>query len=112
VERLPAREYWVATSPVTFFSVSISWRIAILRNRQLQLMVGWLGVVLLTTFLLVHLWKDLTSEVAAWYFHSTPVWLIVMALGSAVFFSKMRSLRNNGADTSKLFSTLPGESLS
>jgi APA family basic amino acid/polyamine antiporter len=84
-------------------------QIAILKNRKLQLLVGWLGVIFLSSFLVAQIWKDLSSEVAAWYFHSTPVWLIVMALGSTVFFIKMRSLANNGRDTKTLFSTLPGE---
>jgi APA family basic amino acid/polyamine antiporter len=88
---------------------ALAAQIAILKNRPLQLLVGWLGVAFLSIFLLAQIWKDLSSEVAAWYFHSTPVWLIVMALGSAVFFSKMRSLRNAGTDSKILFSTLPGE---
>jgi APA family basic amino acid/polyamine antiporter len=91
---------------------ALAARIAVLKNRQLQLLVGWIGAAFLSTFLVVHIWKDLNSEVAAWYFHSTPVWLIVMALGSAVFFAKMRSLRKAGTDTNSLFSTLPEESLS
>jgi APA family basic amino acid/polyamine antiporter len=87
-------------------------QIAVVKNRQLQLLVGWLGVFFLSSFLVAQIWKDLSSEAAAWYFHSTPVWLIVMALGSTVFFSKMRSLEKAGSNSKSLFSTLPGESLS
>jgi len=91
---------------------SLATRIAILKNRRLQLFIGWSGVVFLSVFLSIHVWKDLNSAVTAWYFHSTPVWLMVMALGSAVFLTKMRVLQNTGTDASQLFSTLPGESLS
>jgi APA family basic amino acid/polyamine antiporter len=86
-------------------------QIAVVKNRQLQLVIGWLGVISLSSFLVAQIWKDLTSETAAWYFHSTPIWLIVMALGSTVFFIKMRSMENAGSNSKTLFSTLPGESL-
>ena len=84
-------------------------RIAILRNRRLQKLLGWSGAILLSGFLIVHVWKDVTSPAQAWYFHSTPVWLIVMALGSVLFFVKLRSLKRSGVDTKELFSNLPGQ---
>jgi APA family basic amino acid/polyamine antiporter len=87
-------------------------RIAILNYRWLHKVIGWFGVTILSVFLIAHIWNDLTSPVTAWYFHSTWVWLIVMALGSAVFFSKMRLLRQGGTNSKELFSTLPGDSLS
>ena len=88
---------------------ALAEQVAVLRSRPLQLLLAWLGVGLLCTFLLVHLWKDLSGEVSAWYFHSTPVWLLVMALGSAIFLFKMRALRRSGTDLKALFSTLPGD---
>ncbi len=88
---------------------ALAEQVAVLRSRPLQLLLAWLGVGLLCTFLLVHLWKDLSGEVSAWYFHSTPVWLLVMALGSAIFLFKMRALRRSGTDLEALFSTLPGD---
>jgi APA family basic amino acid/polyamine antiporter len=84
-------------------------RVAILKKRQLQQLLGWSGAILLSGFLVVHVWKDMTSTVQAWYFHSTPVWLIVMAMGSVLFLVKLRSLRSAGADTQKLFNELPGQ---
>ncbi|MBT4519382.1 MAG: APC family permease [Halieaceae bacterium] len=85
-------------------------RIAIIKNRSLQLLLGWLGVAFLSSFLVAQIWKDLSGETAAWYFHSTPVWLIVMALGSTVFFYKVRILKRTGINTKTLFTTLPGDS--
>jgi len=45
----------------------------------------------------------------AWYFHSTPVWLIVMGLGTAIYFRELGKLKKEGVDTKALFSRLPPE---
>jgi APA family basic amino acid/polyamine antiporter len=82
-------------------------RVAILKKRHLQKLLGWSGSILLSGFLVVHVWKDMTSTAQAWYFHSTPVWLIVMAMGSVLFFVKLQALRSSGTDTRELFNKLP-----
>lgn len=70
-------------------------------------MLGWSGVIVLAFFLGVHTWKDLHSNADAWYFHSTPVWLLVMALASAIFYFQFRGMRKGGIDTDTRFSNLP-----
>ncbi|MGH7599490.1 MAG: amino acid transporter, partial [bacterium] len=60
-------------------------------------------------FLIVHVWKDFTASVSAWYFHSTPVWLAVMAVATAIYLRELRNLRRTGVDVEKIFSTLPPE---
>lgn len=65
------------------------------------------GSVVLALFLVVHVAKDLRADVDAWYFRSTPLWLLVMALASVVFLREWRKLRRSGVDTDVLFSTLP-----
>jgi APA family basic amino acid/polyamine antiporter len=65
----------------------ISQQILFLKNRKPRHILGWAGVIVLVFFLGIHTWKDLGSNVRAWYFHSTPVWLIVMALASAIFYT-------------------------
>jgi len=67
------------------------------------------GVVLLTLFLGVHVWKDLTADVGAWYFHSTPLWVAVMVLASVIYLREVATLRRQGVDTEALFRTLPPE---
>jgi basic amino acid/polyamine antiporter, APA family len=47
--------------------------------------------------------------VDAWYFHSTPVWLLVMATASVIFYFYWTRLKKSGVDTKRLFSTLPAE---
>lgn len=84
-------------------------KIAVIKNRKLQVWIGWLGVVTLTGFLSIHLYKDLTSEVEAWYFHSTPIWLLVMAMASLIFAYKWRKLNKSGTNVSEQFSKLPEE---
>jgi APA family basic amino acid/polyamine antiporter len=67
------------------------------------------GIVLLGTFLVVHLWKDLTADVGAWYLRSTPLWMIVMALATCIYIRELHALKRGGVDTEVLFRTLPPE---
>ena len=87
----------------------LSQRINLIPSMILRNVIGTVGVVLLTLFLVVHTWKDLSAEVAAWYFRSTPVWLLVMTIGSIIYFIKSRSLKKSGKDLSTLFKNLPAE---
>jgi predicted membrane protein len=82
-------------------------RLTLLRHRGAQKLLGWTGTVVLGFFLIIHVWKDLSAPVEAWYFHSSLVWLIVMALGSALFFAKLGSLKTSGTDVKALFARLP-----
>ena len=83
--------------------------VKVLTSRRLQVLLAGSGVVMLTLFLVVHVIRDLTADTAAWYFHSTPVWLIVMGLGTAIYVRELKKLRNQGVDTQTLFSQLPPE---
>jgi hypothetical protein len=83
--------------------------VSVLPSRPLQIVVAVLGVVMLSIFLVVHVWKDLSATVDAWYFHSTPVWLAVMAVATGIYFKELRGLRSKGVDVDGLFATLPPE---
>jgi hypothetical protein len=87
----------------------LALQISVFKSRSLQLFLGVSGTVLLTAFLIIHITKDLNANVSAWYFHSTPVWLIVMALASILFYYQYNKLKKSGTDTKKLFSQLPPE---
>ena len=54
------------------------------------------GLALLTLFLVVHVWKYLNADVGALYFHSTPLWLGVMALATVIYLREVASLRRRG----------------
>jgi len=84
-------------------------RIKIFKSRRLQLAIGWMGIVSLLLFLTVHTYKDLTSNVKEWYFHSTPIWLIVMAMASILFVVKWKQMKQKGIDPATLFNVLPEE---
>jgi len=76
------------------------------KKRQL---IGFFGVLLLILFLTVHTLKDLNATVDAWYYRSTPVWLIVMAIGSIIYGLKTRAMKAQGKDLKALFTKLPQE---
>lgn len=84
--------------------------VTVLRDPGLRRLLAGLGAVLLTLFLAVHTWKDLTADVAGWYFRSTPLWLIVMALASVIFFREWQGLqRETEGRAETVFATLPPE---
>lgn len=96
---------------ITIHSVNpaLAKNIAIIRNKKTQLWIGWTGTVLLIGFLIMHTYKDLTSEAEAWYFHSTYIWLIVMALASILFFVKWHQFKKQGDEAIQQFKVLPEE---
>ena len=83
--------------------------IKIIRNRSIQKVLGWAGILILSSFLIIHIWKDLSSDVEAWYYHSTTIWLIVMIIASIIFFKEFAILKKKGIDTDQVFNNLPPE---
>lgn len=87
----------------------IATNIKVLTSANLRTVLAWLGVICLSAFLVIHIWKDLQANVAAWYFHSTPVWLMVMGLASSIYFWRLGKLRATGVDLKERFGKLPEE---
>ena len=83
--------------------------ITVVPNIHVRTMVATFGVAVLAGFLAVHTWKDLTGPAAAWYLRSTPVWAVVMVLGSFVYWFEIGTLRRNGVDLRARFAALPPE---
>jgi len=88
---------------------TLAKEIKVFKSKPLQKVLSVLGIISIAGFLFIHITKDLTSPVEAWYFHSTLVWLIVMFIASIIFFVQWNSLKKSGVDTKKLFSELPPE---
>ncbi|MDH3731946.1 MAG: APC family permease [Gemmatimonadota bacterium] len=88
---------------------AIAADIGVLPARGAQRFVGSVGAVLIGVFLIVHVGKDLTTEAPAWYFHSTWIWALVMAVGTAIFLRERRQLAASGVDLEELYATLPEE---
>ena len=82
--------------------------ITVFRNRKLQLTTGITGIALITLFLVIHIYKDLSKDLDAWYFHSTYVWLLVMGSGSLVFWYHWQKVSSQDPGTIN-FKTLPNE---
>ena len=80
--------------------------ITILKNRLFQKIIGYLGSIVIVIFLVIHTHKDLTSEVDAWYFHSTFIYLIVMSLASLYFLIRWIKIKRNNKH---IFKSLPSE---
>jgi len=83
--------------------------VRVVTSRKVQVIISLLGVLVLGGFLVIHIWKDLTTPLRAWYFHSTPIWLVVMAVASCIYAREVRCLRRRGVDVKALFSKLPPE---
>ncbi|MFM1877714.1 MAG: hypothetical protein RLZZ241_580 [Bacteroidota bacterium] len=81
--------------------------VKIFRNRWVQRLIGGMGIVAISGFLIIHVYKDLSQEVAAWYFHSTYVWLLVMVLASGVFWFKWQRLSRQNSELKSDFKKLP-----
>ncbi len=88
---------------------AIAANIQVFRNARVREPLAALGAVVLFVFLGIHTWKDLNADMAAWYFHSTPVWLIVMAVGSLIYFRERSALRRAGVDVDAQYRELPSE---
>jgi amino acid transporter len=97
---------------VLFFPLrnpELAKRVSVVTSRKVQIMLATSGVVVLGGFLVIHVWKDLTTSLRSWYFHSTPIYLIVMAVASAIYVREVWRLRRGGVDVKDLFSKLPPE---
>ncbi|MDB9835436.1 APC family permease [Flavobacteriaceae bacterium] len=91
------------------YNPNIFSEIKVFKNRFLQQFIGWGGVVFLSGFLIIHVYKDLSKSVAAWYFHSTYIWLVVMGLASFVFLNQWVKLKKKETFSVKQFKNLPKE---
>jgi amino acid transporter len=87
----------------------LATEIKVVKSRRRQVSLASFGAVLLTVFLVVHIWKDFSNPVEAWYFRSTWVWLLVMAMASVIFFREYGKLKRSGEDVEAIFSELPPE---
>jgi basic amino acid/polyamine antiporter, APA family len=88
---------------------ALARQVRVLPQRAVQVPLAVVSIVILGGFLAVHTWKDLTVPARAWYFHSTAVWLILVAVATIVYVRERAALRQRGVDLRALFATLPLE---
>ena len=80
--------------------------ITVIKNRAIQLFIGYTGTLIILIFLIIHTYKDLSSNVEEWYFHSTYIYLIVMIIASIYFALRWKTVQVKNNNT---FKTLPVE---
>jgi amino acid transporter len=100
-----------------FMCLSVAWlpkrnptlatQILIFPNPLLRAIIVGIGLVFLLSFLGIHTYKDLNASVAAWYFHSTWIWLLVMGMASLLFFFRWKKLKEADPSLLEKFSKLP-----
>jgi APA family basic amino acid/polyamine antiporter len=90
-------------------NAAIARDVRVLPNRTAQVVVTCVGIFVLASFLAVHTWKDLSAPVAAWYFRSTPVWLLVMGVATLLYRREVSAMRRRGVNVEAIFATLPPE---
>ena len=100
-----------------FMCLSVAWlptrnptlaqQITIFPNKAARAIIVGIGIIFLSCFLLIHTYKDLSSSVDAWYFHSTWIWLIVMGMAAGLFFIRWTKLKKTNPDLLEKFSKLP-----
>ena len=72
-------------------------------------LTAFFALITLTALLVVQCYRDLTATVPGWYAHSTLVWLVVMALGTLVYWRETRALARRGGDLTSITRVLPPE---
>jgi hypothetical protein len=88
---------------------TLARRVSVFPSRRMQIVLASLGAGVLGFFLLIHIWKDLSTPAEAWYLRSTPVWVAVMLVASGVYLREFYRLRRSGVDIEAVFSMLPPE---
>lgn len=88
---------------------ALAQSVTVVPNLRVRRTVAAVGVMVLAGFLAVHTWKDLTGPAEAWYFRSTPVWAVVMGIGSLIYWREVSRLRRAGVDLHARFAALPPE---
>ncbi|MBT6223838.1 MAG: APC family permease, partial [Cryomorphaceae bacterium] len=75
--------------------------ITIIKNRTIQVLIGFTGSIIIFIFLVIHTFKDLSSNVDGWYFHSTYIYLIVMTAASLYFAIRWNRVKTKNINTYK-----------
>ena len=86
---------------------ALATAVRVFTSRPAQVAIAAAGALILATFLVVQTWRDLTAPAAAWYFRSTPVWALVTAVASVIYWRERRVLARRVPDLRAHFLALP-----
>jgi len=81
-------------------------KMTIAKRNITRIVMGTIGTLFLITFLSVHTIKDIFST-TEWYFKSTPIWIIVMVIGTIIFMYKMNYMKKKNDNYYNHFKKLP-----
>lgn len=84
----------------------IASEITLLKSKSIRQVVSYTGFLFLFVFLFVHISKDLSSN-KEWFLKSTPVWLLVMSIGTVVYLAAIKKLKRKGTNIKELFNKIP-----
>lgn len=87
----------------------IAAQVTVLRSAAVRVPVAGAAVVMIGGLLVVHVLKDANASVSAWYFHSTPIWVIVLIAATIIYVRERAALVRRGVDVAARFATLPPE---
>ena len=90
-------------------NLSLYNQITLLKNRVIQKIIGYSGILLLIFFFVIHTYKDISMTTKRWYFHSTYIWLIVMSLATFFFIYRWKSLILKNKNLKEDFKKLPDQ---
>lgn len=83
---------------------TLAGAMTLFRSPLQRILLGWSSIIALLLFLIIHVQKDLNSDVP-WYLSTTLVWIAVMIVGSIIFIRHWRL----AANPEETFSRLPPE---
>lgn len=88
---------------------ALAHQVTVMRSAALRVPVAVAALLLTSGLLVVQVLKDLNAPTSAWYFHSTPVWVIVLVAASLIHWRERRTLERDGVDVRARFAVLPSE---
>jgi basic amino acid/polyamine antiporter, APA family len=88
---------------------ALAREITVMRSPALRVPVATAALLLTSGLLVVHVLKDMNATTSAWYFHSTPVWVIVLVAASLIHWRERRALIARAWMCSRSSRVLPPE---
>jgi APA family basic amino acid/polyamine antiporter len=87
---------------------ALAAELRLLRTPGARRLVALPAIGLLGALLVAQTARDLASP-GPWYLHPTWIWVLVMALGTAIYLRETRALARRGGDLRVITATLPAE---
>ena len=87
---------------------TLAAQLRLLRTPVKRALVAFPAIGLLGALLVAQTMRDLSTP-GPWYLHPTWIWVLVMSLGTGIYWRETRALARRGGDLRKITATLPAE---